>query len=97
MVGLIEDVSVATPMTFREADDAIVLLGEPTEELGASEYLAWIHGVVAGAPPACDLARERALIETLHESIQALSCTRRTIAAKAALPWRSPNAASRTR
>jgi phosphoribosylformylglycinamidine synthase len=71
MVGLLEDVSKATPMEFREADDAIVLLGEPTDEIGASEYLAWIHGVVAGAPPACDLVRERALVETLHESINA--------------------------
>ena len=26
-----------------------------TDELGASEYLRWIHGDVAGAPPACDL------------------------------------------
>jgi phosphoribosylformylglycinamidine synthase len=58
-------------MEFREPEDAIILLGEPTDELGASEYLAWIHGVVAGAPPACDLTRERALVETLHESINA--------------------------
>jgi phosphoribosylformylglycinamidine synthase len=71
MVGLLEDVSRATPMEFREPDDAVILLGEPTDELGASEYLSWIHGVVAGAPPACDLTRERALIETLHESINA--------------------------
>jgi phosphoribosylformylglycinamidine (FGAM) synthase-like enzyme len=71
MVGLLDDVARATPMTFREAEDAIVLLGEPTNEIGASEYLAWIHGVVAGAPPACDLGRERALVETLHETISA--------------------------
>jgi phosphoribosylformylglycinamidine synthase len=71
MVGLLEDVSRATAMEFREPEDAIILLGEPTDELGASEYLAWIHGVVAGAPPACDLIRERALVETLHESINA--------------------------
>ena len=68
MVGLLDDVSRSTPMHFREEGDAIVLLGEPTDELGASEYLAWIHGVVAGAPPACDLLRERALVDTLHES-----------------------------
>ena len=71
MVGLLEDVTRATPMEFLHADDAIVLLGEPTDELGASEYLSWIHGIVAGAPPACDLVRERALVETLHESINA--------------------------
>ncbi len=71
MVGLLQDVSKATQMEVRETDDEIVLFGEPTDELGASEYLAWIHGVVAGAPPACDLKKERALIEALHESINA--------------------------
>ena len=71
MVGLVEDPAHITRMTFRDAGDAIVLLGEPTDELGASEYLAWIHGVVAGAPPRCDLVRERALIEALLESIRA--------------------------
>lgn len=71
MVGLLDDVSRATRMEFRQPDDAIILLGEPTDELGASEYLSWIHGVVAGPPPACDLVRERALVDTLHESISA--------------------------
>ncbi|HVT38130.1 MAG TPA: phosphoribosylformylglycinamidine synthase subunit PurL [Gemmatimonadaceae bacterium] len=69
MVGLMDDVSHATQMAFSELGDEIVLLGEPTAELGASEYLAWIHGIVAGAPPACDLTRERALVETLIESV----------------------------
>ncbi len=71
MVGLLDDVSLATPMEFRAADDVIILLGEPTSELGASEYLSWIHGVVAGAPPACNLKAERALVEALLESIGA--------------------------
>ncbi|MCX5764153.1 MAG: AIR synthase related protein, partial [Gemmatimonadetes bacterium] len=67
MVGLIEDATKAVGSAFRFIGDAIVLLGTPTDELGASEYLSWIHGVVAGAPPACDLAAERALIDTLCE------------------------------
>jgi phosphoribosylformylglycinamidine synthase len=71
MVGVLDDVSHATGMTFRAAGDPIVLLGDPTDELGASEYLSWVHGVVAGAPPQCDLARERALIDAIVESIQA--------------------------
>jgi phosphoribosylformylglycinamidine synthase len=67
MVGLIEDASKAVGSAFQSEGDSIVLLGTPTTELGASEYLSWIHGVVAGAPPACDLAAERALIDTLCE------------------------------
>ena len=69
MVGVIDDVALATGMTFRAPGEAIVLLGEPTDELGASEYLSRVHDVVAGAPPRCDLARERALIETLLGAI----------------------------
>ena len=38
-----------------------MLLGENRGELGGSEYLKTIHGLVRGVPPALDLARERAL------------------------------------
>ena len=65
MVGLIDDVRNAMGSSFSHAGDAIVLLGEPTAELGASEYLATIHGTVAGAPPHCDLVKERAVVDAL--------------------------------
>ena len=71
MIGVLEDVTRATGSHFRRPGDTIVLLGEPTDEIGASEYLLTIHGLVAGAPPACDLAREKALIDTLVEAIGA--------------------------
>jgi phosphoribosylformylglycinamidine synthase len=70
MVGLIESVDHITRTAFQQPGDAIVLLGEPTDELGASEYLSRIHGVVAGAPPRIDLDRERAVIEALLEAIR---------------------------
>jgi phosphoribosylformylglycinamidine synthase len=71
MVGLVASLEHVTRMNFREEGDAIVLLGEPTAELGGSEYLARIHNVVAGAPPRCDLVRERAVIDSLLEAITA--------------------------
>ena len=71
MVGLIDDLDHVTRATFRTAGDTIVLLGEPTAEIGGSEYLSRIHGVTAGAPPRCDLAAERALIDALLEAIRA--------------------------
>jgi phosphoribosylformylglycinamidine synthase len=71
MVGVLDDASHATAMRFARADDSVILLGENTNELGGSEYLAWIHGVVAGAPPAVDLAGEKKLIDALLESIRA--------------------------
>jgi len=71
MIGLVDSLSHVTGSTFREDGDSIVLLGEPTAELGGSEYLAHIHGLVAGAPPRCDLQREKATIDALLESIRA--------------------------
>jgi phosphoribosylformylglycinamidine synthase len=70
MIGLIESLTHITRANFQAEHDTIVLLGEPTAHLGASEYLARIHDVVAGPPPACDLDGEKALIEALLESIQ---------------------------
>ena len=71
MVGLVESLEHVTRMAFRDDGDEILLLGDPTEELGGSEYLARIHGVVAGPPPRCDLTRERAVIDTLLEAVHA--------------------------
>jgi phosphoribosylformylglycinamidine synthase II len=71
MVGLIDSLEHVTRSGFTHVDDGIVLLGEPTDELGGSEYLARIHDVVAGAPPRCDLARESATIDALLEAIRA--------------------------
>ncbi len=70
MVGLIEDVDQITQGAFREPGDSIVLFGAITNELGASEYLSRIHGVTAGAPPACDLAREQGVITAVLEAIE---------------------------
>jgi phosphoribosylformylglycinamidine synthase subunit PurL len=70
MVGLIESLAHVTPSGFQAAGDDIVLLGDCTDELGASEYLLAIHGLTIGEPPVCDPSRERALIEALLESIR---------------------------
>ncbi|HEX9562856.1 MAG TPA: phosphoribosylformylglycinamidine synthase subunit PurL [Gemmatimonadaceae bacterium] len=71
MVGLLDDPSLSTTARFTRSGNAIVLLGENTDELGGSEYAQWIHGVVAGAPPRCDLVAERRLIDALLEAIKA--------------------------
>jgi phosphoribosylformylglycinamidine synthase len=69
MVGVIESLQHVTRSHFTGDRDGIVLLGENTEELGASEYLQRIHAVVAGAPPRCDLAAERRLMDALLDAI----------------------------
>jgi phosphoribosylformylglycinamidine synthase len=61
VVGLVSDVTRTCTRTFKQAGAAVLALGDNRGELGGSEYLARMHGVVAGAPPALDLGRERAL------------------------------------
>ena len=71
VVGVIEDAAHAVARAFKAAGDEIVLLGEGFGELGGSEYLKSIHGIVAGQPPTIDLGRERALIALLTRAAAA--------------------------
>ena len=65
MVGVLDDVSHHVSMPFRSVGDAIVLLGDNTDELGGSEYLKVMHDLVAGDAPRVDLKREKALQDLL--------------------------------
>jgi phosphoribosylformylglycinamidine synthase len=60
-VGVLADVTHRVTQWFKNPGDIIVLIGDTKEELGASEYLATIHGRTVGAPPQLDLAREKRL------------------------------------
>ena len=57
VVGLLEHADRVLSRRFQEAGDVIVLLGEGRGELGGSEYLKVVHGLVRGVPPALDLRR----------------------------------------
>ena len=61
VVGVIEDARRVLGRAFRRPGAAVVLLGDAEPELGGSEYLKRVHGLVRGQPPALDLERERAL------------------------------------
>ena len=65
VVGLIENADAVVRRAFRDEGDVIVLLGESRDELGGSEYLKVMHGLIRGVPPALDLAREGALQRVL--------------------------------
>jgi phosphoribosylformylglycinamidine synthase subunit PurL len=68
VVGVIEDASCTLGRVFRNGGRDIVLLGTSDADLGGSEYLKTVHGVVAGPAPRVDLGRERALIDVLVEA-----------------------------
>jgi phosphoribosylformylglycinamidine synthase subunit PurL len=61
IVGLLEHADRVIGRRFQGTGDVVVLLGGSHGELGGSEYLKVVHNVVAGEPPALDLAAERAL------------------------------------
>ncbi len=69
VVGLIEDASRVTTRAFRAAGDAVIVIGEDRGELGGSEYLRTVHGLVRGDAPALDLVREAALLKLVTSAI----------------------------
>lgn len=75
MVGLIADLSKICGQGWQQTGDLIYLLGRRIDEtdavtLGASEYLAAIHGIVAGKPPVVDFDRERRVQAACREGIR---------------------------
>lgn len=76
MVGLIPDITQVCGQGWRNCGDGIYLLGLPIAEitqnvsLGGSEYLAAIHGTVAGKPPVVDYQLERQVQATCREGIR---------------------------
>jgi phosphoribosylformylglycinamidine synthase subunit PurL len=76
VLGILEDASRVVKIGFRNAGDVIVLLdgadqaerartAVPLREFSSSEYSKTVGGVVAGEPPAIDLAAEKRLIDCL--------------------------------
>ena len=68
MVGIIEDEKHVTTSCFKNAGDAVLLLGELGDEMGGSHYLKVLFGRKEGIPPRVDFAKER----TLHDTLRAL-------------------------
>ena len=70
MVGLLSDVERVVTPWFKSPGDTIVLLGRTREELGGSEYLKFVHGMVRGTPPWIDLKVEQAVQSCCIEAIE---------------------------
>src|SRR5262249_43157263 len=61
VVGLLEHADRVVSRKFQGSGDVVVLLGSSRDELGGSQYLKAIQGVVCGPVPVLDLHAERAL------------------------------------
>ena len=70
MVGLIADGKHVTSSHFKAAGDAIILVGELGDELGASHYLKVLLGKKSGRVPALDFARELAVQDAVRALIK---------------------------
>jgi phosphoribosylformylglycinamidine synthase len=76
MVGLIPDIAYVCTQGWQVEGDLIYLLGQPLTgfssqvSLGGSEYLAAIHGLVAGKPPVVDFDLERHVQAATREGIR---------------------------
>ncbi len=69
MVGLVGKIERVVTPWFKAAGDVVVLLGRTREELGGSEYLKRVHGLVKGTPPWVDLKLEQAVQSCCLEAI----------------------------
>jgi phosphoribosylformylglycinamidine synthase subunit PurL len=79
MVGLVPDLSQTCGQGWRGAGDLIYLLGIPLADvaatgrevtLGASEYLAVLHGQIAGIPPLVNFELERRVQAACRDGIR---------------------------
>jgi phosphoribosylformylglycinamidine synthase len=70
MVGLIPDLNKICGQAWQNEGDLIYLLGKFKPSLGASEYLATIHKVIAGKPPILDYELEKQVQTACREGIR---------------------------
>jgi phosphoribosylformylglycinamidine synthase subunit PurL len=70
MVGLIEDIEHITTQEFKQAGDAIYLIGETKNEFGGSELQKMTEGKISGQSPTIDLDVELCRQMQLLEAIQ---------------------------
>jgi phosphoribosylformylglycinamidine synthase subunit PurL len=70
MVGVLADVERRATMALRRDDVVLYLLGDGCPDLGASTYLASVHGLEAGEPPALDLGAEARLVRLVAGLVQ---------------------------
>jgi phosphoribosylformylglycinamidine synthase len=71
MVGLVPDITKICGQAWQKAGDLIYLLGFSVPTIGASEYLAVIHGLVTGKPPLLDIELEKKVQVACRQGIRA--------------------------
>lgn len=70
LVGVLPDVTKNATMKFQSQAQSVYLLGNLTDEIGASQYLETIHGLEAGQVPVLDLDLESRVQQGIIELIR---------------------------
>jgi len=70
MIGLVEDKEKVMTLDFKQKGDLIFMVGEYTEDIASSEYLATYHGIKASPAPYFDLEKEFNMQESVKGLIQ---------------------------
>ncbi|WP_342506531.1 phosphoribosylformylglycinamidine synthase subunit PurL [Sporosarcina sp. FSL K6-2383] len=73
MVGLVHDLSQVTTTAFKQAGDAIYVIGEAGLDFGGSELQQMIDSKISGQAPAIDLdveaARQKAVLTAIQDGL----------------------------
>ena len=76
MVGMVADINNVCGLAWRQAGDAVVLLGASADQpdddrvgLAGSSYQGVLHGLLTGRPPRVDLALEARVQATVRQAI----------------------------
>jgi phosphoribosylformylglycinamidine synthase subunit PurL len=70
MVGLVPDLTKICGQSWTKEGDVIYLLGNSNYVLGGSEYLATVHGTVAGKPPVVNFELEKSVQAACRHGIR---------------------------
>ena len=70
MIGIVEDKDKVMSLDFKQKGDLIFIIGESTNDIASSEYLATYHGVKASPAPYFDLEKEYAMQHMVKGMIQ---------------------------
>jgi phosphoribosylformylglycinamidine synthase subunit PurL len=70
MVGLVPDLTKICGQSWINSGDIIYLLGNSNAVLGGSEYLATVHGTVAGKPPVVNFELEKSVQAACRHGIR---------------------------
>ena len=70
MLGIIEDKSNITSLSFKGKSDLIYMLGESRNDISSSEYLVSFHGIKESPAPSLDLDEEMELQRTVSRLIK---------------------------